>query len=150
MKKEFVIRGQIALDSANNGQEKLNFSGHTPGYAYRLVEFQIYSSRNMGAQNFSAFANITAGKTALPASNADFNQEALIATATYQLPTTPSYPVTAQSIVNDTFLITQDLILSVYEENGEPVNFQCKFESVKVSKAEEAVTNYRQFTISDG
>ena len=33
---------------------------------------------------------------------------------------------------------------------GEPVNWQCRFESVKMSGPEEAVANYKQFTISDG
>ena len=37
MRKDFVMRGQ----TANEGEEVLNFSGHKPGYAFRLVEFQI-------------------------------------------------------------------------------------------------------------
>ena len=61
---------------------------------------------------------------------------------------TPTSPV---SIVNDTFIITQDLIIKVNETEADaPVNWQCKFMPVKLSGSEEAVTNYKQFMISDG
>ena len=40
-------------------------------------------------------------------------------------------------------------ILKVRENAGTPVNWQCKFEAVKMSGPEEAVTNYRQYLISD-
>ena len=56
------------------------------------------------------------------------------------------------SIVNDTYLITQDLILAVVDTiAGSPmdVNWQCRFVSVKMTGPEEAVTNYKQFMISD-
>ena len=54
-------------------------------------------------------------------------------------------------------LITDDIKLRhrrfqcpvVDTQNANPVNWQCKFESVKMSGPEEAVTNYRQFLISD-
>ena len=34
-------------------------------------------------------------------------------------------------------------------DSGSPVNWQCRFESVKMTGSEEAVTNYKQFMISD-
>ena len=39
----------------------------------------------------------------------------------------------------------------VQEEGGAstPVNWQCRFESVKMTNAEEAAVNYKQFAISD-
>jgi len=54
-------------------------------------------------------------------------------------------------IVNDTFLITQNLILMVQDTGGGnlPINWQCRFVSVKMTGPEEAATNFRQFTISD-
>ena len=56
------------------------------------------------------------------------------------------------SIVNHTYVITQNLILAVIDTfPGAPmgVNWQCTFESVKMSGAEEASVNYKQFAISD-
>jgi len=146
MKKEFVMRGQ----TKSGQQEVLNFSGYKPGYAYRMTEFQLYGSTGLGAGNFSGFGIITAAKTTTAPTDPNFNDEGLIAVSMFQLPTSPSYPVSSQTIVNDTFLITQNLILMVQEENGTPVNWQCRFESVKMSGPEEATANYKQFTISDG
>ena len=58
MKKEFVMRGQTA-----SGQtEVLNFSGNTPGYAYRMTEFQIYPSTLNAQQELCA--TVTAARTA--------------------------------------------------------------------------------------
>ena len=53
------------------------------------------------------------------------------------------------NVINDTFLITQNLILMVHDVVGNPVNWQCRFEAVKMSGSQEAVANYKQFTISD-
>jgi hypothetical protein len=56
------------------------------------------------------------------------------------------------SIVNDTFLITQNLILAVVDTyTGSPadVNWQCRFVSEKMTGPEEAATNYKQYAISD-
>ena len=41
--EEFVIRGK----TVSGGTERLNFSGHKTGYAYRLVEFQIYPASGL-------------------------------------------------------------------------------------------------------
>jgi len=61
-------------------------------------------------------------------------------------------PIIMLTLVNDTFLITQNLILSVIDTvagSPLPVNWQCRFVSVKMNDAEEAATNFKQFTISD-
>ena len=145
---EFVIRGQTESPSGTFGQDKLTFSGHTPGYAYRLVEFSLFPSTNMNGQNAEISATITAGKTAIGPTSPNFNDDALIATAF--LSHTPSHEeiTSAISVVNDTFLITQDLIIAVRDGQSNPVNWQCRFKPVKVSKAEDAVNNYKQFLIS--
>ena len=149
MKKEFVMRGQ----TASGETEVLNFSGYKPGYAYRLVEFQIYPSTSIGSQNAELSATITAAKTFEDPVNPNFNNAGLIGTAMYFALTGGSnYGDTQNSIVNDTFLITQNLILAVIDRyTGAPmaVNWQCRFESVKMTGSEEAAVNYRQFTISD-
>jgi len=52
-------------------------------------------------------------------------------------------------VINDTYVITQNLILMVQNSNGQAINWQCRFESVKMTGAEEAAVNYKQFAISD-
>jgi len=155
MKKEFVMRGQTA-----SGQyEILNFSGYKPGYAYRMTEFEIYPSTNIGGVNYELAATVTAAKLTTddppvsPAnpSNPDFDQEGLIGTA--MMGALNNFQSgTMHTVINDTFLITQNLIISVIDtQTGSPmaVNWQCRFESFKMTGPEEAATNYKQYAISD-
>jgi len=150
MNKEFVMRGKTASGS----NEVLNFSGNKPGYSYRLVEFQIYPSAAVGTQTAELLASVTAAKTHEDPAYPNFNNEGLIATASLSIRSMSGgwQSYANDSIVNDTFLITQDLILAVVDtEAGSPmdVNWQCRFVAEKMSKSEEAVTNYKQFTISN-
>jgi len=154
MKKEFVMRGQTPSEAGTTGvdnQEILNFSGFKPGMAYRLIEFQLWNSTSIGTAKAEQVASITAGKTSIDPVNPNFNDEGLIAVAALGDNESDAYGPTALSIINDTFLITQNLILTVKDTGGtnNPVNWQCRFESVKMSGPEEAVANYKQFTISD-
>jgi len=145
MKQEFVMRGQ----TASGETEVLNFSGHKKGYAYRLTEFSLYPSTNIGAQDWELSATITAGRTAIAPTDPNFNDKALIATAFQSSSSSAAYPWSGFVIVNDTFLITQDLILMVQDTNSNPVNWQCRFVSEKMNSSEEAVANFKQFTIFD-
>jgi len=146
MKKEFVMRGQ----TVSSGEEVLNFSGHKDGYAYRLVEFQLWGTTNLGGAAAESFAAITAAKVAEDPINPDFNNDGLIGVASFTLYQNAPFNPIAHSVVNDTFLITQNLILSCRDTNNNtPLNWQCRFESVKMNDAEEAATNFKQFTISD-
>ena len=64
----------------------------------------------------------------------------------------PEYGNHSKTLINDTFIVTQDLILAVVDTfAGAPmaVNWQCKFMPVKLSSTEAALTNYRQFSIFD-
>ena len=146
MKKEFVMRGK----TASGETETLNFSGHKKGYAYKLTHFELYPSVATSTRIGELAGTITAGKTSVDPTAPNFKDEGLIAVAALGFRNDGKYYET--SVINDTFLITQDLILRVIDtEAGSPmaVNWQCKFESVKMSGSEEAVTNYRQFLISD-
>ena len=147
MKKEFVMRGQ----TESGKTEVLNFSGVKPGMAYKMTEFTLYPSTSIGTASNEMTGSVTAGKTAQAPTDIDFNDEGLIATTVSAAGTTGSN-ITTHTVVNDTYLITQNLILMVQETGGSsnPINWQCKFERVKMGKSEEAVTNYKQFMISDG
>jgi hypothetical protein len=157
MRNEFVMRGK----TASGEFEILNFGKYKQGTAYKMTEFSLYPSTNFGTVNGELAATVTAAKLtgsppASPAdpANPDFNQEGLIATAIFQITKFAENSQNAgYAVINDTFLITQNLILSVVDtQTGAPmdVNWQCRFESVKMSGAEEAAVNYKQFSISDG
>lgn len=144
--KEFIMRGQTASGLTHT----INFSGHKGDYGFRLVEFDIYPSTGIGSNNDEMAASISAGKTAVDPTVPNFNNEGLIATAFASQYSSPAYPPGDRSVINDTFLITQDLILMVQNtDSGTPVNWQLKFLPVKLSTAEAALTNYRQFSIFD-
>lgn len=147
MNKEFVMRGQ----TASGETEVLNFSGHKPGYAYRLVEFVLYPSTGIGSTSQEMCGTVTAGKTAIAPTDPNFNNEGLIGVSTHNRSTSPQDGPFMDSIVNDTFLITQNLILMVQNtgSGSNPINWQCRFVGEKMSKSEEAVNNYKQYTISD-
>jgi len=153
MNKEFVLRGKTDDFKVTGKTEVLNFSGSKPGYAYRLVEFKLYPSSAIGASSYEIAGSITASGTAADPENPNFNNNGLIASSIFAYAATGSVKDTTEAtIINDTFLITQDLILAVvdtYDGNNIPVNWQCRFVAEKMSNAEEAVTNYNQFVIFD-
>jgi len=142
---EFVMRGR----TGSGNTEILNFSGFKPGYAYKLVQFQLYPTTNIGNAHYELFGSITAEKTASDPIDPDFSNEGLIGVASAVLSANIDSSIPYQ-VINDTFLITQNLILKVIDtQSGAAVNWQCKFVPVKMSGSEEAVANYKQFTISD-
>ena len=146
MKNEFVLRGQ----TASGETELLEFGGYKEGYAYRLTEFTIYPSTNIAGNNIELVASVTAAKIAVAPTDPNFNDEGLIGTALFNLNSIASYPGFTNSVINDTFLITQNLILMVQDQDGgDPINWQCRFESVKMTGPEEAAVNFKQFSISD-
>jgi len=148
MKDEFVMRGK----TASGLTETLNFGGHKEGYGFLLTEFSIYPSESLGLTTQELAASITAAKTAEDPTNPNFNNEGLIGTAFASIDTTLFSANTPTSVVNDTFVITQDLILKVVDTQSgspKPVNWQCRFRPIKLDTAKASLTNYRQFMIFD-
>jgi hypothetical protein len=147
MKKDFVIRGQ----TASGETEILEFGGYKEGYAYKLTEFKLWPSGNLGGADNECFGTVTANKTAATPIDPNFNDEGLIAVATVIFRTTNQMGPYVDSVINDTFLITQNLILMVQDTGAgaAPINWQCRFESVKMSDSQAAATNFKQFSIFD-
>jgi hypothetical protein len=144
MRKTFVMRGQT-----DSGQtEILNFGKYKTGYAYRLIGLDLFPSQAVGQNGVEMMATLTAAKTAETATDPNFNNDGLIGTA-YNSIQNSQYAGHIQSVINDTFLITQNLILMVQDNSSLPINWQCRFESVKMTGSEEAATNYKQFAIYD-
>jgi hypothetical protein len=149
MKDTFVMRGK----TASGAQEILEFGGRqkeNKNMAYRMTEFKIYPSSSIGAANIEMCGSVTAGKTAVNPQDPDYTNNGLIATAMFMAADTTGRGGQSQhGIVNDTFLITQNLILMVFEINSTAVNWQCRFEAVKMTDAETAATNFKQYSIFD-
>ena len=141
------MRGQ----TASGETEILEFGGYKEGYAYIMTEFQIYPS-GVGSKCELA-ASVTAAKVYEDPSYPNFNNEGLLAVAMFVGYDNPAYIGSdTYDIVNDTFLITQNLILAVIDTfAGAPmaVNWQCRFKAVKLTDSQQAVTNYKQFSIFD-
>ncbi len=149
MKKEFVMKGQTTSFKSTSEYEILNFSGHTPGYAYRLIEFRVWPSAGTNA-NDELDGIITASKTAADPAAPNFNDAGTIGVACWENNSSEQYGPNHASLVDDTFLITQDLLLSANDYQGDsPINYFCRFKAEKVNSAEEAVANFNQFTIFD-
>ena len=147
MRKEFVIRGK----TVSGDTEVLNFGKYKAGTAYRMTEFSLYPSTSISANNDALYGTVTAGKTGVSPIDPDFDNEGLIASTCFITSSGwgGNQPFNG-TIINDTFMITQNLILMVQNASGgEPINWQCKFESVKMTGPEEAAVNYKQFAISD-
>jgi len=145
MPKEFIMRGQ----TASGGTEVLNMSGYRPGYGYRLIEFSLFPSTDIGGVDYEMAGAITAGNAAVSAIDPNFNDEGLIANSIIGDSASLPYPHSDHTVINDLFVITQDLILSVRNSDGsgEPINWQVRFKEVKLSSSAEAVANFKQYTI---
>lgn len=158
MPKTFIMRNQLASGES----ELLHFGGTTrTGYGYRLIDFAIFPGTGVGSQAQELAASITAddwdgnlsGADAADPSNPDFSQPGLIANAYF--PMTSVAPGNSGNnilivVINDLFVITQDIRICVIEPNaGMPVNYQCKFEEIKLNGPAQAVANFNQFTIYD-
>lgn len=148
--KEFIIRGKTADFKVTGDTHVINFGGHKGDYGFKLIEFQLYSSEGIGATPDEMCGAITAGKTAADPEAPNFEDEGLIATSMLNNGGDEKYGPFLATVINDTFIITQDLILTVTDnQGGSPTNWQCKFLPVKLSSSEAALANYRQFSIFD-
>jgi len=148
MRKEFVMQGQLA----SSGEKVLRLSGISDGYGYIIDSFQIGASTNLGSVGAECFAAITRAKVAMDPINPNWSADGLVATATaYSYGVGIAGNFNPTSLINDMAVLTQDLILSAREtDNSNPINYLIKFRSVKMTGPEEASTNFKQFSISDG
>jgi len=142
MPKEFIMRGQ----TASGDTEILNMSGVSDGYGYVLTQFDLFPAQAIGQSSTEMMATVTADNTAEVATDPNFNNAGLIATA-YTSIQNSQYAGHIQSVINDLFVITQDLILMAQDNQSLPINWQIRFKEVKLSSSAEAVANYKQYTI---
>jgi len=145
MPEDLIMRGK----TVSGGQETLNFGGRTPGYGYHMTEFVLYGASGLGTTALEFSGSVTAASTLEDPVNPNFDNPGLIATYNGQSTAQKDSNPGGYAVINELFVITQDLILGVSETAGEPVNWQCRFRKVKLSSSAEAVANFNQFTIYD-
>jgi len=149
MPEELIMRGQ----TVSGGQETLNFGGRTPGYGFHLTQFQLYPSAAIASSSGELLETITADDIGEDPANPNFNHPGLIGTYFVRIESQyTSERAINYSVINDLFVVTQDLILMVQDASAgsQAINWQCKFKKVKLSSSAEAVANFNQFTIYDG
>jgi len=131
------------------GSEILNMgTPNRSGYGYIMTEFKLYFAQSIGTAGQELTGSVTADTVLMSPVDPDFNNEGLIATA-YAASSGSSDNPDHWSVVNDLFVITQNLILAVRDSSGNDLdtNWQCKFKEVKLTGPGEAVANYKQYTI---
>ncbi len=146
-KDDFVIRGKSGKGVDN--AKRINFGGYKGGYGFRIIEFQLYQSAMPPSNDAQLCAIITAGKTALDPLSPDFDVEGCIATSLLDNDAADHYPPAVITVINDTFIITQDIIITCDNREAHDINWQIKFRPVKMTTTEIANQNYRQFSIFD-
>jgi hypothetical protein len=144
MPEDLIMRGQ---NTSPTRTAKLNFTGRTPGYGYQITEFVLYPSTNIGdtAQEFCGA--LTASSTLEDASNPNFDNHGLIATFAGQATAQKDSMPGGYAVLNELFVITQDLLLNTFSPEGVSVNWQCRFKKVKLSSSAEAVANFNQYSL---
>jgi len=146
MPKEFIMKGKIQV----NGQENLNFGGGDPSYGYKLKKFQLWGADDIlgAADAFEYCGVITADNAAADPIAPNFDDPGQIGVAlwgvTHNLVT---HVPAGSSVIDDLFIITQDLIIAISGSANTSCNYLLKFEQIKLSGPAEAAANFKQFGI---
>ena len=145
MPKEFVMRGQIV----SSGEETIQMAGlgsSKPGYGYQMTSFRIWPAVPSLAVNLHAA--ITAENVYANPVAVNFNNDGLIGVASYVSHSSTDHAGFSDSLVNDMYVITQNLLMSARDlDSSTAINWQMKFREVKLSPSAHAVANYKQFTV---
>ena len=76
----------------------------------------------------------------------DFRNDALVGVSVFMTHTSPAYPPQSLELIDDLVILTQDLTIAVQDtSDSEAINWQLKFEEVKLTDAAEGVANYQAF-----
>ena len=136
---EFIQQGRLA----SGGTKVINLSGGKNDVGYRLKEFKLWGSTNLGATSQECWGTLVRSNTAVSPINPDFGNEALVGVATFHCHTSPAYPPQQLAMFNDLVDLVADCILMVQDSSdGEDINYLLKFEEVKLSDAAISAANY--------
>ena len=148
MAEEIIMRGNFTA-SKGTAANKLSFTGVKEGFAYNIIEFQLFPSISIGAQSAEMAGVISCAGNSHDASNINFNLDEIIATSAFSANgSVPNNP-TNYSVINNLYAITQDLIINTFDSQNQNVNWQVKFKKIKLSGPAQAAANYKQYSIQN-
>ena len=148
MAEEIIMRGNFTA-AQGYANKKLSFTGLKPGFAYNLIDFQLYPSTSIGAQSVEMAGCISCGGNNIDAANIDFNLDEIIGTTAFSANASVPNNPTSHTVINDLYPITQDLNINTNDTQGTNVNWQCKFRKVVLSGPAQAAANYKQYSIQN-
>jgi hypothetical protein len=107
----------------------------------------MWGSTNLGAIAQECWGILSRGP-AMDPKVPNFNDDALVGVSVFMTHTSPAYPPQSLEVIDDLVILTQDLTIAVQDtSNAEAINWQLKFEEVKISTAAEAAANYQAYTV---
>ena len=143
MPKEFIIKGY----NVSGTNEKIRLSSSRTGYGFKLKEFKLWGSTNLGNTSQECWGVLSRG-SALDPISPNFNDDSIIGVSVFMTHTSPAYPPQSLEIIDDLVILTQDLTIAVRDtSDAEAVNWFLKFEEVKISAAAEAAANYQALEV---
>ena len=143
MPKEFIIKGY----NVSGTNKKIRLSSSKTGYGFRLKEFKLWGSTNLGATSQECWGILSRG-AAMDPKVPNFDDDALVGVSVFMCHTSPAYPPQQLEIIDDLVILTQDLTIAVQDtSDAEAVNWFLKFEEVKISAAAEAAANYQAYEV---
>tara|TARA_Y100001973_G_C5189474_1_gene329981 strand:+ start:201 stop:641 length:441 start_codon:yes stop_codon:yes gene_type:complete len=143
MPKEFIIKGY----NVSGTNEKIRLSSSRTGYGFRLKEFKLWGSTNLGATSQECWGILSRGPALDPISP-NFNDDSIIGVSVFMTHTSPAYPPQSLEVIDDLVILTQDLTIAVRDtSDAEAVNWFLKFEEIKISGAAEAAANYQALEV---
>jgi hypothetical protein len=134
-------------NNANGDSKVIHLSGLADGEGYTLANFEIFPTTGVGTTEGELMACLTRDTTASDPANPDFDEQGLIGNVTLRI--TTSTTVYGMMLINSNAILTQDLLLTVKDENAahNNVNWQLTFNRVAISGSREAVANFEAFSI---
>jgi hypothetical protein len=148
MPREMIVKGKLDVDA----NATINMPKVSEGYGYRITRFDLWGAQDvLGVGAASEYCGIiTAEKSAADASAPNFNNEGQIAVAMWCVSHNLVTNMPAgTSVIDDLFIISQDIILEIKGTASTACNFLIRFEKVKLDTTGQANANYRQFMIFD-
>ena len=141
MPKEFIVRGY----NVSGTNDVIHLSGSKTGYGFKLKEFKLWGSTHLGATSQECWGILSRGPAMDPKAP-DFRNDALVGVSVFMTHTSPAYPPQSLELIDDLVILTQDLTIAVQDtSDSEAINWQLKFEEVKLTDAAEGVANYQAF-----
>lgn len=148
--KVFTVLGIVGSRTITTDRVHVPLSGLADGYGFRLLDFKIWPSTDLGGANKNqelyAVINRDPGFAPDPF-NPDFGVPGFLAVSTWgsgPFVLAVGAPSTrgSQSIINDDVILTQDVFVYCSDPADNKINYFLRFERMRISAGAEAVANF--------